>query len=1063
MKRLRPRLAISALFVLLAGIAPAPAAEIAAVDVLPYRTGDKSITALNILPPGQGGYLNAADLAAAQGGAGLPAHFTNQSPLYEKLIANVGNVTAANLGEYFKDASFGVPTEDIGREYSPRPGVDILRDKTYNVPHIYGDTRSDTMFGAGYASAEDRLFMMDVLRATGRGHLTELIGPSESNIRMDCSQFRVADYTETELQAMIDQIPNAADQALAQQARQDVTDYTAGVNQYITEATADPSKLPGEYGALQIAPKPWMPTDTVAVASLIGGNLGVGGGGELENAQFLNALIATGKTESQARTIMADLRLVDDPEAPSTTDNAFPWNTNLGPIDPTTVAAPDPGTEVKQEDDVVTDSCTGTSGPGLPLPRTIDGPLGPIQILFPDVASNALLVGSNLSKSGHPIAVFGPQVAYWSPEILMELDLHGPGIDARGVGFPGISMYVLLGRGDGYGWSATSASGDQVDIRAVKLCDPLGLPPTTSSSSYVRFDGVCTPITPRSQTWTAKPSAGSCSPPEPQGCAPQQITMRTERVELAGIPGSVGLRGGNYGLIQARGVVDGQPVAFARQRVSYGGEVDSALTYIEMMNPDLINGAEDFQRAFSRFNFTFNWFYVDGEDIAFQLGGAHPLRAPGTDPDLPVWDADKWRWPSLLSFAGTPKDISPAKGYITSWNNKQAPGFRAPDDSWGFASVDRVQPLNDGIESARAGDGKVDLVELVQAMGNAATVDLRGYKVLPLMLEAIGDPGTPRLRAVVSLLQAWNASGAHRLDADGNGEYEHQAAIAVMDAWWKPAVQAVFGGVLGAAFDDIPVTLDDAANSSDHNGSSFNDGFYGQVQKDLRSVLGKPVQGPFSRKYCGEGNATACRTALLNSLDGAVTAIESAQGANPGAWQTDEAADEIRFTKVGVQGVPAIPWQNRPTFQQVLEFRAPPSDEEKGGGGKDGGGGKQDDVAEQIEKLVALCLDPTPGLTQILGTDGADVLSGTSGPDVICGYGGRDRLIGLAGNDVLIGGDGKDVLLGGTGRDRLVGESEGDVLRGGKGRDILYGGAASDRCAGGPGRDKAHGCEHGRV
>jgi len=51
--------------------------------------------------------------------------------------------------------------------------------------------------------------------------------------------------------------------------------------------------------------------------------------------------------------------------------------------------------------------------------------------------SNALIVGSQYSQSGHPLAVFGPQVAYFAPEILMEQDVHAPGYDARGVAFPG--------------------------------------------------------------------------------------------------------------------------------------------------------------------------------------------------------------------------------------------------------------------------------------------------------------------------------------------------------------------------------------------------------------------------------------------------------------------------------------------------------------------------------------------------------------------------------------------------------------------------------------------------
>jgi len=40
----------------------------------------------------------------------------------------------------------------------PSPGVLIVRDSQYQVPRIYGNTRAEAMWGAGYATAEDRLF-----------------------------------------------------------------------------------------------------------------------------------------------------------------------------------------------------------------------------------------------------------------------------------------------------------------------------------------------------------------------------------------------------------------------------------------------------------------------------------------------------------------------------------------------------------------------------------------------------------------------------------------------------------------------------------------------------------------------------------------------------------------------------------------------------------------------------------------------------------------------------------------------------------------------------------------
>jgi hypothetical protein len=296
----------------------------------------------------------------------------------------------------------------------------------------------------------------------------------------------------------------------------------------------------------------------------------------------------------------------------------------------------------------------------------------------------------------------------------------------------------------------------------------------------------------------------------------------------------------------------------------------------------------------------------------------------------------------------------------------------------------------------------------------------------------MGDPGTPRLQGAAALLQAWHDSGAHRRDLNGDGQYEDQAAVALMDAWWPGAVEAVFGQVLGEAYDDIPATLDDAVTSTDHNGSSFNDGFYGHVDKDLRTILGKPVEGGFSRGYCGAGVLAACRTAILSSFNDAVSALEQSFGSSTSAWQVDETVDEIRFTSVGVSGIDPIPWQNRPTFQQVLQFGTTPPG---GCGGQEGS-----------------------RLTQILGTDGPDRLVGTSGADVICAGGGRDRLIGLSGEDILLGGRGKDILVGAAGNDLLKGQGGRDLLRGGKGDDVLRGGKGKDRCFGGPGRNRVRGC-----
>jgi hypothetical protein len=50
--------------------------------------------------------------------------------------------------------------------------------------------------------------------------------------------------------------------------------------------------------------------------------------------------------------------------------------------------------------------------------------------------------------------------------------------------------------------------------------------------------------------------------------------------------------------------------------------------------------------------------------------------------------------------------------------------------------------------------------------------------------------------------------------------------------------------------------------------------------------------------------------------------VEKRLGADPSTWDPKaiiEANDSIQYTAVGLVGAPAMPWQNRPTFQQVVE------------------------------------------------------------------------------------------------------------------------------------------------
>src|SRR3954447_26091123 len=187
-------------------VATAFAAAPAQAAVEPYGANDAG-GFRNVLPPGEAGVDNALQLARFEADGTRPEHWDDQQKLYTGLVFASPTLRHDQIGDYFKDATFGVKAEDVASSISPRPGVTIIRDKQHGVPHVYGDTRADVTFGAGYAGAQDRLFLMDVLRHTGRATLSSFVGGSASNRRMDRAQWQIAPYTEADLQRQIDQAP----------------------------------------------------------------------------------------------------------------------------------------------------------------------------------------------------------------------------------------------------------------------------------------------------------------------------------------------------------------------------------------------------------------------------------------------------------------------------------------------------------------------------------------------------------------------------------------------------------------------------------------------------------------------------------------------------------------------------------------------------------------------------------------------------------------------------------------------------------------------------------------
>ncbi|HVU93055.1 MAG TPA: penicillin acylase family protein, partial [Jatrophihabitans sp.] len=297
--------------------------------------------------------------------------------------------------------------------------------------------------------------------------------------------------------------------------------------------------------------------------------------------------------------------------------------------------------------------------------------------------------------------------------------------------------------------------------------------------------------------------------------------------------------------------------------------------------------------------------------------------------------------------------VNPPSGFFVSWNNKPAPGFAAADDQYGYGQVFRSVLLVRQLQQQfLAHGGKVTRADVVRAMETAASQDLDGVTVLPLLLQYLGGRSEPAgVSAMLDELRSWIADGAHRRKAaPGDAPYAHAAAVAIADELVPNLVRALYdpilaagglgpagstGGATAPAYAALPMQFVNTPNSGGaHLGSAYDGGYESYLVATLEQLLGHPPADGFgpeiTSRECAGGPSTCPATidaALRTTHDTLVAANGStdvaswtASSASAAAKQAMPVYDAIQFRTMGIVGQPAIDWQNRPTFQQVVSF-----------------------------------------------------------------------------------------------------------------------------------------------
>jgi acyl-homoserine lactone acylase PvdQ len=576
--------------------------------------------------------------------------------MYDALTPLRGNITSSTItgGQYFKSEAFQIPAiADAGAKpgcfHPPGKALTTICRDSFGVPHVKTDSRSNGAFTMGYLAAADRKLLIEYGR--GAGYVSAMSVPGINAFGLITSARKFTPGADAK-KFMNDQIeafrkPTGTTNTENEAVYQDFVSYVAGVNAWYQQNGTVAEKA-------DIVANPWTVADVIAAYSFIGSIFGASGGREVENSQFLSVLTRKfGAT--QGLRIFRDMRNSNDPEAQvSSGSKSFKWNSQ-----PTnTTVAGTPGSVLIDEGSKQS-TFSRVTGALPDAPRK-------------NYMSNALMVPAKRSTTGKPLAVMGPQLGYFYPEIVMEVDIHGGGYDFRGAVAP-VGPYGLIGRGKDYAWSLTSANNDNVDVFLEKLCVPGGGTATRSSKGY-EYNGQCVAM--KSVTAGNLASTGNGLGDN----AAREVTYWETR----------------HGPVSGTVTVGGAPYAIATQRSTRGREAWSARAMADL-TLNKVTSPKTFFSTANKFELTFNWHYVDYKNVCNFSSGRLPVRAGGVDSALPTLGTGNYDWKGFITQAQHPQSCNPtysssnrASGLILNWNNKPGKDWGAADDEWSYGPLHRV-------------------------------------------------------------------------------------------------------------------------------------------------------------------------------------------------------------------------------------------------------------------------------------------------------------------------------------------------------------------------------------
>jgi penicillin G amidase len=622
--------------------------------------------------------------------------------------------------------------------------VSIVRDN-FGVPHVFSNTKEGLAFGAGYAMAQDRLWQADLFRRQSFGSLAEF---GLATVAQDY-EIRKLGYSKEELRQIFDKwVPIKPQARLKEMTRA----YVDGINLYISEAKAamgkgDLSLMPLEYlpGVIQpygLPLEPFTIEDCAAIVVMMAWQFGGTGGNELQYAAALQGL-QTKYGSVEAWKIFNDL---------------YPRN--------------DPGSEVTiPPDGKCCPKWKHPVGPAPTLPGNIDKihegrdrTKKNLQELFEKLGlptkfgSNAWMISPYKSLTRNALQNGGPQMGQSIPQIVLEIGLHGAGINAVGMMMP-VMPSILIGVSEHGAWTSTTGSSDVIDTY-IEVLNP------ASPTQYL-FNGQFL-----------------------------DMEVRTERIcDYSGQCEDKKIYRTIHGPVVAVDSVNS--LAYTIKLPYYKNELAAEEGWSLFQQAKNIRQFED---AVITIQPSHNFYWIDGlGNIGFWHAGTYPIKpvyGKGgrlIDPRLPLWGTGEEEWVGVTGFEEMPKCINPKQGYLANWNNKPITDWPYAESDYGWGEGHRVKRIQDLL----AAQSVFSFADMNRINMDAGYNHIPGMNFLHyLIVAAKSDPTIPA--QAIGYLEAWNN---HYNDLIApkwpapDATYD-DPGLTIFDRWYKYIMGEVFGNVL---------------------------------------------------------------------------------------------------------------------------------------------------------------------------------------------------------------------------------------------------------------------------